>query len=108
MATKKKRSKKKAAATAPKAAAAKKTRLSPKDAGAVKKAVDALWEAKEKPHTLLKEVRDQLLLKCLKDAEGNYAAAADKFGPSRQSVQQYANSPLRDSRWKPFQQNKRR
>ncbi|MCK6548797.1 hypothetical protein L6R52_23335 [Myxococcota bacterium] len=35
-------------------------------------------------------------------------AAALRFGPSRQSVQQYANSPLRDARWRPYQQNRRK
>ena len=47
-------------------------------------------------------------MRCLKEADGNYAAAATLFGPSRQSVQQYANSSLRDDRWKPYQQNRRR
>ena len=53
-------------------------------------------------------LHESLLLRCLKEAGGNYAAAAAMFGPSRQSVQQYANSPLRDARWKPYQQNKRK
>jgi hypothetical protein len=115
--TKKTITKKKAAAKAkPKAAAkakpkakakAKKVaavRLPPKASAAVRKAADAIWDTKVAPHTLLKELHEVLLLRCLKDAGGNYAAAAERFGPSRQSVQQYANSPLRDSRWKSFQQ----
>lgn len=79
-----------------------------KTAAAVKRAADALWDAGQSPHELLRELHDVLLLRCLKEAEGNYAAAAELFGPSRQSVQQYANSPLRDARWKPYQQNRRR
>ena len=79
----------------------------PKARSAVKKAADAIWEANVAPHTLLKELHEVLLLRCLKAADGNYAAAAEHFGPSRQSVQQYANSPLRDDRWKPYQQSGR-
>ncbi|MCC7384727.1 MAG: hypothetical protein IT384_22955 [Deltaproteobacteria bacterium] len=60
------------------------------------------------PHRLLQEVHELLLLRCLQEADGNYAAAAEMFGPSRQSVQQYANSPLRDGRWRPYQQNRRK
>ena len=83
--------------------------MSPKAASAVKAAADALWGVGDpKPHTLLQELHEVLLLRCLEEAEGNYAAAAALFGPSRQSVQQYANSPLRDARWKPYQQNRRR
>ncbi|MEL7371173.1 MAG: hypothetical protein AAFN74_19790 [Myxococcota bacterium] len=96
---------------APKKSTAVATRkgMSPKAANAVKAAADALWGVGDpKPHTLLQELHEVLLLRCLEEAEGNYAAAAALFGPSRQSVQQYANSPLRDSRWKPFQQNRRR
>ncbi|MEM7674548.1 MAG: hypothetical protein AAF449_00945 [Myxococcota bacterium] len=96
---------------APKKSTAVATRkgMSPKASTAVKAAADALWGVGDpKPHTLLQELHEVLLLRCLEEAEGNYAAAAALFGPSRQSVQQYANSPLRDSRWKPFQQNRRR
>lgn len=82
--------------------------LSPKANAAVKKAADALWDVGVPPHTLLQELHEVLLLRCLREAEGNYAAAAALFGPSRQSVQQYANSPLRDDRWKAYQQNRRR
>lgn len=82
-------------------------RLSPKANAATKKAAEALWGVGVAPHDLLQEVRDLLLLRCLEEADGNYAAAAEAFGPSRQSVQQYANSPLRDSRWKRFQQKTR-
>ncbi len=82
--------------------------LSPKAAAAVKKAAEALWDGGDTPHLLLQEVHEALLLRCLEEAEGNYAAAATMFGPSRQSVQQYANSELRDARWKPYQQNKRK
>ena len=82
--------------------------LSPKAATAVRKAADSLWEAGVTPHKLLQELHEVLLLKCLKEADGNYALAASKFGPSRQSVQQYANSSLRDDRWKPYQQNRRK
>jgi hypothetical protein len=82
--------------------------LSPKAVTAVKKAADLLWDIGVTPHRLLRELHEVLLLRCLRDADGNYAAAAEKFGPSRQSVQQYANSPLRDERWRPFQQNRRR
>lgn len=110
-ATKKKTTAKKAAAPKP----IKKTGtfsvrkgLSPKPTKAVKAAAEALWEAGEKPHTLLQDLHETLLLRCLDEAEGNYAGAAALFGPSRQSVQQYANSPLRDSRWKQYQQNRRK
>ena len=114
--TKKKASTKKAGPGKGKAAASKKpssisTRkgMSPKAATAVRAAADALWGVGDpKPHTLLQELHEVLLLRCLEEAEGNYAAAASLFGPSRQSVQQYANSPLRDARWKPYQQNRRR
>jgi hypothetical protein len=82
--------------------------LSPKANGAVKKAADALWGVGVPPHTLLQELHETLLLRCLREADGNYAAAAALFGPSRQSVQQYANSSLRDERWKAYQQNRRR
>ncbi len=82
--------------------------LAPKANTAVKKAAESIWGAGDKPHTLLKELHDVLLLRCLKEADGNYAAAAAAFGPSRQSVQQYTNSALRDARWKPYQQNKRK
>lgn len=74
---------------------------------AVKRAADELWDAGVAPHELLKELHELLLLRCLSEAEGNYASAAKLFGPSRQSVQQYANSPLRDDRWGPYQQNQR-
>ena len=106
MATKKKKTrttKKKTAARRKKPA----PKLPPKARAAVRKAADAIWEGKVAPHTLLKELHEVLLLRCLKEAGGNYAAAAEHFGPSRQSVQQYANSPLRDERWKPYQQNGR-
>lgn len=81
--------------------------LSPKASKAVRQAADALWEAGDYPHVLLKELHEVLLLRCLAEAQGNYASAAKLFGPSRQSVQQYANSPLRDERWAPYQQNQR-
>ena len=79
-----------------------KTKLPPKATKAVKQAADALWGMGVPPHTLLKELYEVLLLRCLDEADGNYAAAAALFGPSRQSVQQYANSPLRDARWKAY------
>ncbi len=82
--------------------------LPPKANSAVRRAADELWGVGVAPHTLLQELHEVLLLRCLKEAEGNYAAAAALFGPSRQSVQQYANSPLRDDRWKMYQQNRRR
>ena len=82
--------------------------LSVKASRAVKAAADSLWNAGETPHQLLKELHEVLLLRCLAEAEGNYASAAKLFGPSRQSVQQFANSPLRDDRWVPYQQNRRR
>jgi hypothetical protein len=82
--------------------------LNPKQQAAVKKAAELLWGLGMPPHHLLQELHEVLLLRCLKDADGNYAAAATLFGPSRQSVQQYANSSLRDDRWKPYQQNRRR
>lgn len=82
--------------------------LKPRANKAVKEAADALWGVGIPPHTLLQELHEVLLLRCLEEAEGNYAAAAALFGPSRQSVQQYANSSLRDERWKPYQQNRRR
>ncbi len=102
--TKKRTTKK---ATRKRKAPAKK-KLAPKASAAVKRASEALWDVGVPPHTLLQEVHELLLLRCLAEADGNYAAAAEMFGPSRQSVQQYANSPLRDSRWKAYQQNKRR
>ncbi len=106
--------KKKTKKVASKPAAPKKTTVpvsksfSPKAATAVRKAAETLWEAGVTPHKLLQELHEVLLLKCLKEADGNYALAATKFGPSRQSVQQYANSSLRDDRWKPYQQNRRK
>ena len=105
MASKKTRSNKKSTkATGGNAA----RRLSPKTQAALKKAADALWSVDDAPHTLLKELHDVLLLRCLDKADGNYAAAAAHFGPSRQSVQQYANSPLRDARWRAYQQDGRK
>jgi hypothetical protein len=82
--------------------------LSPKAQLAVKKASDSLWDVGTAPHILLQELHELLLLRCLHEAEGNYAQAASKFGPSRQSVQQYANHKLRDERWKPYQHSRRR
>ncbi len=82
--------------------------LPPKATRAVKEAAEALWSVGVAPHTLLQDLHETLLLRCLDEAEGNYAGAAALFGPSRQSVQQYANSPLRDNRWKQFQQNRRK
>jgi len=82
-------------------------KLAPKAKAAIAKAAEIIWDAGVPPHALLGELHEVLLLRCLKDADGNYAAAADRFGPSRQSVQQFANSPLRDARWKPYQQNRR-
>lgn len=82
--------------------------MSPKASKAVKAAAEALWDIGTAPHTLLQELHETLLLRCLDEAEGNYAGAATLFGPSRQSVQQYANSPLRDTRWKQYQQNRRK
>jgi hypothetical protein len=82
--------------------------LSPKAQAAVKKAAELLWGMGVPPHLLLQELHELLLLRCLREADGNYAAAALMFGPSRQSVQQYANSSLRDDRWKAYQQNRRR
>ncbi|MCB9655995.1 MAG: hypothetical protein H6729_17855 [Deltaproteobacteria bacterium] len=75
---------------------------------ALAQAADALWSTDVTPHTLLHELHEVLLLRCLDVADGNYAAAAELFGPSRQSVQQYANSELRDERWKPYKRNRRR
>jgi hypothetical protein len=92
---------------APKSAPVKNS-LSPKAASALKRAEEALWGVGIPPHQLLQALHESLLLRCLKEANGNYAAAAAMFGPSRQSVQQYANSPLRDARWRPFQQNRRK
>ena len=108
--TKRAKSPKKKVKTTKKAKTTKaaKSKLPPKASGAVKRAAEAMWGAGVKPHTLLKELHEVLLLKCLDEAEGNYAAAAEMFGPSRQSVQQYANSPLRDARWKKYQQGGRR
>lgn len=84
--------------------------LPTKSKSAVKDAAEALWAvgSTTKPHELLQELHEVLLLRCLDEAEGNYAGAAALFGPSRQSVQQYANSQLRDARWKPYQQNRRK
>lgn len=82
--------------------------LGTKALAAVKRAEHIVWGSGVTPHRVLQELHEVLLLRCLKEANGNYAAAAAKFGPSRQSVQQYANSPLRDDRWRPFQQNRRK
>jgi hypothetical protein len=82
--------------------------LTPKATTALKKAAEAIWDVDDKPHLLLQELHEALLLRCLEEAGGNYAVAADMFGPSRQSVQQYANSSLRDGRWKSYQQNRRK
>lgn len=70
---------------------------------AIQAASDAIWACGLPPHKLLKELHEVLLLRCLAEAEGNYATAAKRFGPSRQSVQQFANSPLRDARWRGYQ-----
>lgn len=85
-----------------------KVNLTTKAAQAVRRAEELLWGAGIPPHALLQELHETLLLRCLRETDGNYAAAAAIFGPSRQSVQQYANSPLRDGRWRPYQQNRRR
>ena len=83
--------------------------LTPKATRALRDAAEALWAVgTPKPHDLLQELHETLLLRCLDEADGNYAGAASLFGPSRQSVQQYANSPLRDARWKAYQQNRRK
>ncbi|MCA9552083.1 MAG: hypothetical protein KC933_18730 [Myxococcales bacterium] len=82
--------------------------MAPKAAKAVKDAADAMWGVGVPPHELLQELHAVMLLRCLDEADGNYAGAASLFGPSRQSVQQYANSPLRDARWKQYQQNRRK
>ena len=104
---KKSASKKSASKRSPSSVTSNKA-LPPKANSAVRRAADELWGVGVAPHTLLQELHEVLLLRCLKEAEGNYAAAAALFGPSRQSVQQYANSPLRDDRWKMYQQNRRR
>ena len=106
MATRKKATKKQSKRSGGRAA--KVERLSPKGLAAAKKAAEAIWDIGVPPHRLLQEVHEILLLRCLEAAQGNYAAAAEMFGPSRQSVQQYANSPLRDARWRPYQQNRRK
>ena len=98
----------KAAASANNVPIAVSKSLNPKAQAAVKKAAELLWGIGVPPHHLLQELHEVLLLRCLKEADGNYAAAASLFGPSRQSVQQYANSSLRDDRWKPYQQNRRK
>lgn len=83
--------------------------LTPRATRALREAAEALWAVgNPKPHALLQELHETLLLRCLDEADGNYAGAASLFGPSRQSVQQYANSPLRDARWKAYQQNRRK
>ncbi len=82
--------------------------IAPKASRAVKEAAEALWGVGTAPHLLLQELHETLLLRCLGEADGNYAGAATLFGPSRQSVQQYANSSLRDTRWKQYQQNRRK
>lgn len=83
--------------------------LTPRATRALREAAEALWAVgSPKPHALLQELHETLLLRCLDEADGNYAGAAALFGPSRQSVQQYANSPLRDTRWKAYQQNRRK
>jgi DNA-binding protein Fis len=90
------------------ASSAAKHPLGPKATQAVRRCEELLWGLGVTPHRLLQELHEVLLLRCLKEADGNYAAAAAMFGPSRQSVQQYANSPLRDDRWRAFQQNRRK
>ena len=82
--------------------------MAPKAAKAVKDAAEAMWGVGVAPHEMLQELHEVLLLRCLDEADGNYAGAAALFGPSRQSVQQYANSALRDARWKQYQQNRRK
>lgn len=82
-------------------------RLNAKARAAAREAAELLWDAGVTPHRLLQEVHELLLLRCLEEARGNYGAAAARFGPSRQSVQQFVMSPLRDARWKPYQQNRR-
>src|SRR5687768_15526487 len=93
---------------APKSVPPPRSTLSPKASSALKRAEDALWNVGVPPHVLLQHLHESLLLRCLREANGNYAAAAAMFGPSRQSVQQYANSPLRDARWRAYQQNRRK
>lgn len=75
---------------------------------AARKAADVLWDVGVTPHRLLQEVHELLLLRCLEQAQGNYALAAERFGPSRQSVQQFVHSPLRDARWRTYQTNRRK
>lgn len=101
---------KKAKRAAPKSAAAnvKPAPLGAKAVQALKRAEEIVWGSGATPHRMLQELHESLLLRCLEEAGGNYAAAAALFGPSRQSVQQYANSPLRDERWRPYQQNRRK
>ncbi len=83
-------------------------KLGARGKSAAREAAEVLWDVGVTPHRLLQEVHELLLLRCLEDAGGNYALAAEKFGPSRQSVQQFANSPLRDARWRAYQQNRRK
>lgn len=83
-------------------------KLGPRGKAAARKAAEVLWDVGVTPHRLLQEVHELLLLRCLAEAQGNYALAAERFGPSRQSVQQFANSPLRDARWRAYQQNRRK
>lgn len=80
----------------------------PKAARAVAQdAAALLWDRGVPPHRLVEEVYAVLLLRALKQAQGNFAAAAALFGVSRQSIQQYVTSPLRDARWKSYQHNRR-
>jgi hypothetical protein len=81
----------------------------PKAARAVaQQAAELLWDRGVPPQRLVDEVYAALLLRCLKQAQGNFADAAALFGVSRQSIQQFVASPLRDARWKPYQHNRRR
>lgn len=95
-------------ARAPKKSATSSPASAAKIAAALRRAEEVLWDTGVPTHPLLQQLHEALLLRCLQEADGNYAAAAAMFGPSRQSVQQYANSPLRDARWRPYQQNRRK
>lgn len=90
---------KKAAKKPAKSKGAKRARLNAEAKALVAEVAQLFWDRDFPPHELIRALHDALLLRCLEEAGGNYALAAKRFGQSRQSVQQYVNSDVRDARW---------
>lgn len=90
---------KKAAKKPARTKGSKRARLNAESKALVAEVAQLFWDRDFPPHELLRALHDALLLRCLEEAGGNYALAAKRFGQSRQSVQQYVNSDVRDARW---------